>query len=70
MTAKNILKKVTLMVAYGILMIIIGFTIATAMYSAGMRFSLPKIKIEYERDNHDLILVDREDLLGKAVSDR
>ena len=70
MTAKNIIKKVALIVGYGILMAIIGFGIATGMYSAGMRFTLPKITIEYEQDDHDLILIDRNDLLGKAVSDR
>jgi hypothetical protein len=70
MTVKSILKKVALTVAYGILMAMIGFGIATAMYSAGMQFTLPKIKIEYENKDHDLILIDRSDLLGKAVSDR
>lgn len=58
MTAKNILKKVALMAAYGVLMIIIGFTIATAMYSAGMKLTLPKITIEYDTTNHDLQLID------------
>lgn len=57
--AKVIIKKVIAIAAYTIICVIVGFSIATGMYSAGFKFNLPKVTIEYSTDDHDLILIDR-----------
>lgn len=57
--AKVIIKKVVITAIYTILCIVVGFVIATSMYSAGLAFNLPKVTIEYSTDDHDLILIDR-----------
>jgi len=56
---KVIIKKVMITTIYTIFCIVIGFGIATGMYSAGLSFNLPKVTIEYSTDDHDLILIDR-----------
>lgn len=63
-------KKLIANVAIAIVTFITGFVLATSMYTAGFRFNLPKISVEWSSEEHDLILVDRADLLGKAVSSR
>lgn len=57
--AKAVIKKVIAIAVYTIICMIIGFSIATGMYSAGFKFNLPKVTIEYSTDDHDLILIDR-----------
>lgn len=41
-----------------IVLIIVGFGIATSMYSGGMKLKVPKITITWETVNHDLYLTD------------
>lgn len=55
---KSIIKKVTINIFMAITMMAIGYSIATAMYSAGFKFNLPKITIEYNTEDHDLRLID------------
>lgn len=69
-TVKKVIKKIMVNLAMALVMFAIGFVAATAAYAAGMKLNLPKITVEYENKNHDLILIDRSELLGKAVSDR
>lgn len=69
-TAKKVVKKIIANLAMALVMIAIGFAVATAAYAAGFRFVLPKISVEWSSEEKDLVLVDRADLLGKAVSSR
>jgi hypothetical protein len=55
---KKIVKKVIINIFMAIMMMAIGYSVATAMYSAGFRFNLPKITIEYDTEDHDLRLID------------
>lgn len=55
---KKIVKKIVVNVIMAITMMAIGYSVATAMYSAGFRFNLPKITIEYDTEDHDLRLID------------
>lgn len=41
-----------------IALVIIGFGIATSMYSSGMTLKVPKITISWVTVNHDLYLTD------------
>ena len=56
---KKVAKKVAVNILMAILCIGIGIGISTALYSAGFAFVLPKITIEYETADHDLVLIDR-----------
>lgn len=57
--AKKIIKKIMVNVLMAIVMMLVGFGIGTAMYSAGFRFNLPRISVEWYNEDHDLILIDR-----------
>lgn len=59
MENKNFGKKMIAMFAIAIVTFITGFVLATSMYTAGFRFNLPKITVEWSTENHDLILIDR-----------
>lgn len=41
-----------------VMLIIMGFGIATSMYSGGMKLKVPKITITWETVQHDLYLTD------------
>ena len=56
---KQTIKKVMLNILMAMICIAIGIGISTALYSAGFAFVLPKITIEYETKDHDLVLIDR-----------
>lgn len=56
---KQTIKKVAVNIIMAMICIIIGMAISTALYSAGFAFVLPKITIEYETADHDLVLIDR-----------
>lgn len=58
MEIKGILKKVAINVMMAIVVFACGYSVATAMYSAGFVFNLPKISIEFSNENHDLRLID------------
>lgn len=68
--AKKVIKKVIANLAMALIVFAAGFFAATAAYAAGMQLILPHISVEWENKDHDLILIDRSELLGKAVSDR
>lgn len=55
---KKTLKKVAIVIAAAIVMMTIGFGIATAVYSSGMELKIPHIKVsvEWSTIQHDLWL--------------
>ena len=59
---KKVIRKILANLAMALVMFIIGFAVATSMYAAGMQLNLPKITLQYENENHDLILIDRSQL--------
>lgn len=69
MTAKRIIKKVLVNVIMAATMILVGFTIATALYSAGVKISVPKITFEYEINNYDLQLNSTADSGSQATGE-
>ena len=51
-------KKVVVLMIASIMMMIVGFGIATAVYSGGIELKVPRIKIEWATVHHDLWLSD------------
>lgn len=67
---KKVARKIMANLAMAAIMFAIGFAVATSMYAAGFRFNLPKITVEYENENHDLILIDRSQLANQTASSK